>query len=210
MGADKLALPLGTSTVLDELLSAVPAGTPVVVVGPSRAGLVRRSPAVLVAREDPPGGGPAAAVAAGLAALANAGVLGEDPGGLPGAGARCTAVPGGARPASPPSPMTGVDLVAVCAGDAPWSPLAVPALLAALRAAPRAGAAVAVDAAGVRQPLVAVHRAAALRARLADGEAAGASARWLLGPGPVEVVVDQDVLADVDTPEQLAAARARR
>ena len=177
MGTDKLAEPLGASTVLGELLSRVPEGVPVAVVGPARTGLPRRSPAVLTVREDPPGGGPAAAVAAGLAALAGAG---------------------------------DADLVAVCAGDAPWSPLVVPALVAALRAAPHAAAAVAVDPAGVRQPLVAVHRAAALRTRLAAGEVAGASARWLLGPDPVEVAVAEHLLADVDTPEQLAAARERR
>ena len=180
MGTDKLTEPLGASTVLGEMLARVPPGVPVAVVGPARAGLARRSPAVLTVREDPPGGGPAAAVAAGLAAL---------------------------RPA--PSSTGGADVVAVCAGDAPWSPLVVPALVAALRSAPHAGAAVAVDAAGVGQPLVAVHRVAALRARLAVGEVAGASARWLLGPHPVEVAVAEHLLADVDTPEQLAAARLR-
>ena len=74
MGADKLALPLGASTVLGELLRRVPPNVPVAVVGPHRplprsAGPQR----VVLVREEPPGGGPAAAVAAGLDALAAAG-----------------------------------------------------------------------------------------------------------------------------------------
>lgn len=198
MGTDKLAEPLGASTVLGELLARVPAGVPVAVVGPARAGLARRSPAVLTVREDPPGGGPAAAVAAGLAALAGANAWGDGPRSAPRAGVR------------PASSTPVADLVVVCAGDAPWSPLVVPALVAALRAAPHAAAAVAVDAAGVRQALVAVHRVAVLRSRVAVGEVAGVSARWLLGADPVEVAVADHLLADVDTPEQLAAARERR
>ncbi len=63
-GADKPALRLGARTLLDVALAAV-AGVPTVVVGPERA-----LPAgVLAAREDPPGGGPAAAIIAGLGAL---------------------------------------------------------------------------------------------------------------------------------------------
>ena len=98
----------------------------------------------------------------------------------------------------------------VCAGDAPWSPLAVPALLVALRGTLGAGCAVAVDAAGHRQALLAVHRLDRLRARLAASGVAGRPARWLLGPDPVEVTVPEHVTADVDTPEQLSAAQARR
>lgn len=182
MGSDKLAAPLGASTVLGEVLAPVPPGVPVVVVGPARD-LPERSPAALTAREDPPGGGPAAAVAAGLRALERA---------------------GGA--------LGGVDVVVVLAGDAPWSPLAVPAVVAALRAAPpEVGCAVAVGADGRHQVLLAAHRLEVLRERLAPGVvAAGRSARWLVGADPVTVAVPEHVLADVDTPAQLAAARARR
>ena len=63
MGADKTAAGLGATTVLDHLLDALPADWPVVVVGPERP--TRR--AVRWTRESPPGGGPVAAVAAGLA-----------------------------------------------------------------------------------------------------------------------------------------------
>lgn len=63
-GADKAALRVGKSTLLERALVAVQ-GRPVVVVGPRPdvdAG-------VIVTREDPPDGGPAAGVAAGAAAL---------------------------------------------------------------------------------------------------------------------------------------------
>ncbi len=182
---DKLAEPLGATTVLGGLLARVPPGVPVVLVGPARGAAAGDRPGALTAREDPPHGGPAAAVAAGVAALDAAGLLAPAPG--------------------------GADVVAVCAGDAPWSPVAVPALVAALR--PAAGgvvAAVAVDAAGVRQPLLAAHRLEALRARLgAAGDLAGRAAGWLLGGPVVEVAAPAGAADDVDTPEQLALARER-
>jgi molybdopterin-guanine dinucleotide biosynthesis protein A len=62
LGTDKLAASLGGPTVLDHLLDALPADWPVVAVGPERE---TRRP-VRWTRESPPGGGPAAAVAAGL------------------------------------------------------------------------------------------------------------------------------------------------
>lgn len=61
---DKPALRIGDRTLLEVVLAVV-AGGPAVVVGPARA-----VPAgVVVVREEPPGGGPAAALAAGLTAL---------------------------------------------------------------------------------------------------------------------------------------------
>lgn len=63
-GSDKLAADLDGSTVLDRLLDALPAGWPVVVVGPRREVL---RPGVRWTREQPPGGGPLAAVVAGVA-----------------------------------------------------------------------------------------------------------------------------------------------
>ncbi len=63
-GVDKPALRLGERSLLDVALDAV-TGAPAVVVGPERP-----VPAwVTVVREDPPGGGPAAALVAGLVAL---------------------------------------------------------------------------------------------------------------------------------------------
>lgn len=62
-GADKALLRVGGATLLDRALAAL-GGLEVVVVGPARdLGVVR------VVREDPPLGGPAAGVVAGLAAL---------------------------------------------------------------------------------------------------------------------------------------------
>ena len=61
-GVDKPGLEVGGATLLDRVLSAVADAARVVVVGPQRP--VGRD--VVWAREDPPGGGPAAALAAGL------------------------------------------------------------------------------------------------------------------------------------------------
>ena len=62
-GSDKTAATLGATTVLDHLLDGLPADWPVVAVGPERP--TRRR--VRWTRETPAGGGPVAAVAAGLA-----------------------------------------------------------------------------------------------------------------------------------------------
>ena len=66
-GVDKPALRRDGRTLLDRLLAVLPPGATVVVVGPERE-LPDR---VRVAREDPPGGGPAAAVAAGVGVLSD-------------------------------------------------------------------------------------------------------------------------------------------
>jgi molybdopterin-guanine dinucleotide biosynthesis protein A len=66
-GDDKLAAPFGRGTVLDHLLGALPGGWPVVLVGPPRA---TARPDARWVREQPPGGGPLAAVAAGLSLVA--------------------------------------------------------------------------------------------------------------------------------------------
>jgi molybdenum cofactor guanylyltransferase len=64
-GVDKPGLPARDGrSLLDGVLAAVP-GVIVVVVGPTR----ELAPGIVSVREDPPGGGPAAAVAAGYHAL---------------------------------------------------------------------------------------------------------------------------------------------
>ncbi len=63
LGRDKLAEPLGATTVLDVTLAGLPAGWPVVCVGPERS----TERAVTWTVEEPPGGGPVPAIAAGLA-----------------------------------------------------------------------------------------------------------------------------------------------
>jgi molybdopterin-guanine dinucleotide biosynthesis protein A len=62
-GVDKPMLDVGGIPLLRKAVSALRAADPVVVVGPERSGIS----GVRWAREDPPGGGPVAALAAGLA-----------------------------------------------------------------------------------------------------------------------------------------------
>jgi molybdopterin-guanine dinucleotide biosynthesis protein A len=64
-GIDKPAAEVGRRRLLDRVLAAVGDAERVVVVGPRRGW---EPPTVTVVREDPPGGGPVAAIAAGLAA----------------------------------------------------------------------------------------------------------------------------------------------
>lgn len=67
-GAAKPALTVGGRPMLERVLAAVPDARPRLVVGPAQ--LAAGLPAdVAVTREDPPGGGPVAAAAAGLAIL---------------------------------------------------------------------------------------------------------------------------------------------
>ncbi|BFV58019.1 hypothetical protein KCMC57_up31230 [Kitasatospora sp. CMC57] len=65
-GVDKPGLAVGGRTLLDRVLAACPDARTAVVVGPGRP-TERRD--LLWTREDPPGGGPVAAVAAGLALI---------------------------------------------------------------------------------------------------------------------------------------------
>ena len=65
-GAAKPLLPVGGRTLLERVLAAVPDAQPRVVVGPPDLGVPRD---VVRVSEEPPGGGPVAALAAGLAAV---------------------------------------------------------------------------------------------------------------------------------------------
>lgn len=67
---DKAALRYRQQTLVERTVAAVPGARNVVVVGPDRSGTLTRP--VLRAREDPPFGGPAAAIAAGVSTLATA------------------------------------------------------------------------------------------------------------------------------------------
>jgi len=64
-GADKPALLVGGTSLLDRVLAAVPDADPVVVVGPERP----TARPVRWTREQPPGGGPVAGLAAGIGLL---------------------------------------------------------------------------------------------------------------------------------------------
>jgi molybdopterin-guanine dinucleotide biosynthesis protein A len=70
----KPLLPVGGVPMLRRVLDAVPAARPLIVVGPPELAAELPAGAVLT-REDPPGGGPVAAVAAGAAHLPHDGLV---------------------------------------------------------------------------------------------------------------------------------------
>jgi molybdopterin-guanine dinucleotide biosynthesis protein A len=153
-GVPKTRLAVDGATLLERSLQAARGARRTVVVGPDPGGL---PPEVLGCREDPPFAGPAAAIAAGLSALAGAG--------------------SGVRAAGGPAPLT---LVLAC--DMPRVAGAVNALLDALATGPDRGrdGAVAVSADGRTQPLVGLYGTAALRRAVA-----GAARRNALAGGSV-------------------------
>lgn len=209
-GGDKTSLPVGGTAILDRLLTAV-APLPTVVLaddpGTSRFDHVRWL------REDPPGAGPAAALAAGLAAWApsaetdSTDTRASD---IPSASPvpNASAAPNTpAVPRSPTVPVTPVEVVVVLAGDQPFAGEAVPRLLTALAENPAMAAAVALDPDGRPQHLLAAYRTPALRAALA-GVRPGDSLRAVRGITPaVLVAATAAETLDVDTPEDLQAAR---
>jgi molybdopterin-guanine dinucleotide biosynthesis protein A len=156
-GRDKPGLPVGGRTMLSRVLDAVAGASPRIVVGPTRPDL---PPDVAQVRESPPGGGPVAALAAGLAALAADADGGGDGG-----------------------------LVAVLAADLPFLTSGdVDALRRAAATGDHDGA-VLVDADGRQQWLCGVWRIAALRHRLTEvGSPAGQPMRAVVaGLRPHEV-----------------------
>ena len=179
LDGDKLSTDVAGVALLDRTLDGLPAEAVVVCVGPT----IRTRRTVTWTQESPPSGGPLAAVAAGVAAL----------------------------PAD-------VAVVLLVGGDMPDAGHGVAALLEALgagvepgqgRTAPRCSAVI--DRDGRRQPLLTAWGRPDLEGRLTalsptDGRALTA----LLDH--VEVVEVPDTWAasrDVDTPADLAAARAR-
>jgi molybdopterin-guanine dinucleotide biosynthesis protein A len=192
-GPAKPALPMAGRPMLARVLAATEAATRRVVVGP--ATLAPLVPAgVALTMEDPPGGGPVAALAAGLAALDGAATAGS---------------PG--------------EVVAVFAADLPLlSRPAVDRLLAALApdssaAAARIDGALYVDDDRRRQWLCGAWFLDAVRSRLdamavgrAQAALAGRALRELFGPLRVAEVTTPDgeppAWYDCDTAAQLAAA----
>lgn len=97
----------------------------------------------------------------------------------------------------------GTGLVAVVAGDMPYAAAGLVVLAAALRdAGPETVAAVGTDDQGFANPLLAVYRAAAVRATL-PRPAHGRPAKTLLALPHVEVRVAGVASRDVDTPRDL-------
>lgn len=176
-GSDKLVADLAGRTLLERAVEGLPPEVPVIVVGPVRP-LGRE---VEVVREEPAGGGPAAALVAGLRRA-----LHHDP-----------------------------DLVLAVPGDAPAGGRAALVLAEALIATESATvtATVGVDSTGRDQVLQLALRPAAAR-QLIDlaGSEAGRdqSVRRLvaaLDPAPHRVRLDDHLVRDVDTVEELIIAR---
>jgi molybdopterin-guanine dinucleotide biosynthesis protein A len=184
-GADKPALSVGGRRLLDRVLAACPDAATTVVVGPGRPA----SRAVVHALEDPPGGGPLAALEAGLrhTTAPTVLVLSAD---LP-----------FLTPATVQKLLAEATSRAVTAADGPK--------------APRDGAMLR-DGDGRDQPLVAAYRAEPLRRGLSllraeRGTLAGLPLRALLAELALVRVPDDASAAsfDCDTWEDLSAARAR-
>ncbi|MBS1698483.1 MAG: NTP transferase domain-containing protein [Actinobacteria bacterium] len=200
-GAAKHLLDLGGCTPWERTLAALAEHgiAPVVAVGvPPPA--ADHAGAVTWVREEPPFGGPVAALAAALAlpelAAADEILL------LAGDLARPAAVV--ARlvepdPAETETAETAAPDAAAPSADAP-----------ADAAAPVSADAVVFRAGGQPQWLVGRYRVAAVRAALAALDAVdGASCRALFGGLPIRWIADEDgSTADIDTPEDLARARA--
>jgi len=172
-GLDKPGLRVGDRSLLEIAIAAVRGGLPdptVVVVGPFR----QLPDDVVQVREDPPGGGPAAAVAAGVAALPN-----PEPGVL--------------------VAVLAADLPGITAGVV--NRLA--AVLSSSRSGgDPTGGAVLVDPSGHRQYLAGVWRYSELSAAVGRRPGwAGAALRELLAPIEViEMLGSEQETADVDTP----------
>lgn len=181
-GVSKADLRLAGERLLDIVLEAVAPCREVVVV--ARDG-VAVPPGVRRTLEDPPGGGPVAGIAAGLAAL------------------------------SPSSVPAGTDdgLVLVLACDMPGAAGAVPELLGAAGSRPPgADGVIAVHADGRRENLAVVATRGSLARALAEGGDRDRSMRSLLAQLSLveQVIADDAALEDVDTWEQHARWESRR
>jgi molybdopterin-guanine dinucleotide biosynthesis protein A len=169
-GVDKATIDIDGRTLLDRALAAVDQAARIVVVGPTRPVPEH----VVVTQERPPGGGPVAAVAAGLVAL---GELGDE------------------------RLDERLDLVVVLACDMPFVDAgAVEQLVTAATTRPGDGAAL-VDADGRRQHLAAAYRIIPLRAALhAMGDVDGAAMRHVVQRlTMVEIEADPEITLDTDT-----------
>jgi molybdopterin-guanine dinucleotide biosynthesis protein A len=197
-GADKPAVSVGGRMLLDRVLAACAGAGSTVVVGPRRP----TARPVRWTREDPPGGGPLPALAAGLAALGGTGAAGAAPG--------------------------TADVVLVLAADLPFlSADTVAALLGALSVGPTAGepaghevtdgeGVVLTDTGGRDQPLAGAYRVEPLRRELSllraeHGGLTGLPLRLLTGELALRRIADPtgEASFDCDTWEDVAVARAR-
>ena len=164
-GADKALVVIGSDTLLDRALDAVRAAARIIVVGPRRPA----GAAAVFTQEQPPGSGPAAAIAHAVRLVTS-------------------------------------DVAVVVAVDVPFARAAIPRLLAAL---PGHDAAMVVDAAGRRQPLIAAYRRDVLQARADEQPWANRAVRALVEPFTVaDVPARADEALDCDTVDDVERARA--
>jgi molybdopterin-guanine dinucleotide biosynthesis protein A len=195
-GATKPALRVGGQALLNRVLAAASPGRPRIVVGPDE--LADLLPAdVTLTRENPPGGGPVAAIAAGLSCLA---------------------------PTDPPAHADPPALVVILAADLPFLSSRTLETLRRVLIGQSVGAetdqpggagldgAVLVDEAGRPQWLAGIWRLASLVERLDTlGDPAGRAVRDLLGGGRAAHVRLADEgpppWFDCDTEEDLRRAQ---
>lgn len=167
-GVRKADLVVGGQRLLDHVLRAARDCSPRIVVGYED---LEVPPGVILTREHPPGSGPAAGVAAGMEALAQA------------------------------DPAPAWVLTLAC--DLPGVGGAVPALVAAARAAPVGVEAISASSQDRLEWLVSIHRTASLRAAIAaqgEGGVINCSMRRLLSPLSWErIAVAPGSTHDIDT-----------
>ncbi|GAB97321.1 molybdopterin-guanine dinucleotide biosynthesis protein A [Kineosphaera limosa] len=178
-GADKTARRLGRGTVLDHLLADLPADWPVVCVGEPRPVAESVAWRVTWTREQPALGGPVAGIAAGLGALADQ------------------------------RPEAAFEVVVVLAGDQPFAGEVVGDLVDALAAQGTEVDAVCATGGDRPQLLLAAYRAAGLARALRDADPRRGVYRTLAGLRIATLAVPEITALDIDTPADLARARAR-
>jgi molybdenum cofactor guanylyltransferase len=189
-GLDKMSIEVGGRSLLQRSVDAVAGAEPVVVVGPCRAVVGE----VVWTREQPPGAGPVAALAAGIAALPDLGDATE-----------LAVLAADLRNIEPAT----VDRLRCAIRSARDFEVGACEAVCACMDRPGAGVsrdpagAVLVDGEGARQWLIGVWRLGALR-RALPAEPAGRSLHAVLGSAVlVEVPAEPDEAADVDTPADL-------
>ncbi len=185
-GVPKAQLRYDGATLLERAVAAVCGAGRVVVVGPDPGTL---PDGTLTAREDPPFAGPAAAIAAGLAALEAQGGEGQEE----------------VSPSTKHAPW-----VLVLACDMPLAAAAVPVLLRVLAGHEEAEGAMSVSADGRKQPLLGIYRVSALQREVQaaaeqGGLANAAVFRLLARLDLLAVPVPAGSTDDVDTWDDAAA-----